>query len=168
MQSQEQFQSHVNSLIVLPDVKELVSDMQTALQATHVILDTAIIPGVSLVSSSLVMLKEPIKGYNNILLTANSNMNFGLNSDMNRVKREVQEPKDNPIKVPDTPKEPERQSQQILDNAFQKDDPVEVDNGANPVILFIPAIGFGMLISNFFFLRLYCFLYSEILALFFW
>ena len=31
-------------------------------------------------------------------------MNFGLNSDVNRTNREVQEPKPNPIKVPDTPK----------------------------------------------------------------
>ena len=63
--------------------------MRTAIQAAHVILDTAIIPGVSLISSSLVILKEPIPGYNNILLTADSNMNFGLNSDVNRIKREV-------------------------------------------------------------------------------
>ena len=55
LQSQEQFRSHIRGLIVLPDVKELVSDMRTAIQATHVILDTAIIPGVSLVSSSLVI-----------------------------------------------------------------------------------------------------------------
>ena len=93
LQSQEQFRSHLRGLIVIPNVKELVSEMRTAIQATHVILDTAFIPGVSLVSSSLVILKEPIEGYNNILLTANSNMSFGLNSDVNRVKREVKEPK---------------------------------------------------------------------------
>ena len=157
LQSREQFRSHVKSLIVLPDLKELVSDMRTAIQATHVILDTVIIPGVSLISSSLVILKEPIPGYNNILLTANSNMNFGLNSDVNRTKREVQEPKPNPIKVfdkPDKPnltkvsKEPEKQSPQMLDDTFQKDEPVEVDKGVNPVILFISAIGFGVVISH--------------------
>ena len=104
LQSQEQLRSHVKGLIVLPDVKELVSDKRTAIQATHVILDTAIIPGVSLVSSSLVILKEPILGYNNILLTANSNMNFGMNSDVNRTEREVKEPEPKPIKVPNTPK----------------------------------------------------------------
>ena len=79
LQSQEQFRFHVNGLIVIPSVKELVSDMRTAIQATDVILDTAITPGISLVPSSLIILKEPIEGYNNILLTANRNMNFGLN-----------------------------------------------------------------------------------------
>ena len=59
--------------------------MRTAIQATHVILDTAIIPGVSLIPSSLVILKEPIPGYNNILLTASSNMLFGLNSEVNKL-----------------------------------------------------------------------------------
>ena len=86
LQSQEQFRTHVNSLLVIPNVKELVSDMRTAIQATHVILDTAIIPGVSLIPSSLVILKKPIEGYNNILLTASSNMLFGLNSEVNKVK----------------------------------------------------------------------------------
>ena len=78
LQSQEQFRSHVNNLIVTPSIKELVSDMRTATQATHVILDTAITPGISLIPCSLVILKEPIPGYNNILLTASGNMNFGL------------------------------------------------------------------------------------------
>ena len=73
VQSQEGFRSHVKNSIVLPDIRKLVSDMQTAIQATNVILDTGII------------LKEPIPGYNNILLTANSNMNFGLNLDVNRI-----------------------------------------------------------------------------------
>ena len=147
LQSQEQFRSHVKSLIVLSGSKG-ISDMRTAIQATHVILDTAIIPGVSLISSSLVILKEPIPGYNNILSTANSNMNFGLNSNVNKVKREVQKPKPNPIKVPN---KPVKQSPQILDNTFQNDNHVEVNKGINPVILFIPAIGFGIGISHSFF-----------------
>ena len=89
LQSQEQFRSHVNNLIVTPSVKELVSDMRTAIQATDVILDTAITPGISLIPSSLVILKEPIPGYNNILLTANNSMSFGMNKEVNRVKREI-------------------------------------------------------------------------------
>ena len=52
LQSQEQFRTHVNGLLIIPNVKELVSDMRTAIQATHVILDTAFIPGVSLVEST--------------------------------------------------------------------------------------------------------------------
>ena len=153
LQSQEQFRSHVKGLIVLPNVKELVCDMRTA---THVILDTAITPSTSLIPSSLIILKEPIEGYNNILLTANSNMSFGLNSDVNRTKREVKESKPNTIKVHNTPepkptKVSEKQPLKVLKSIFQKNNPVEVDNGINPVILFIPAIGFGRLISHVFF-----------------
>ena len=151
LQSQEQFRSHVNGLLVIPSVKELVSNMRTAIQATHVIFDTAIIPGASLILSSLVILKEPIPGYNNILLTADINMNFGLNSDVNRVKREVKEPKPKPVKVSgiqpkpkfEPVKVPERQSLKI-----QKGDPVEVGNAVNPVILFIPGILAEILISH--------------------
>ena len=83
-------------------------------------------------------------------MTAN-NMSFGLNSDVNRTKREVKKP--NPTKVPDTPKPKpskvsEKQPLKVSKSIFQKDDPVEVNNGVNPVILFFPAIGFGMLISH--------------------
>ena len=100
--------------------------MQSAIQATHVTLDTGIIPGVSLVSSSLVILKEPTPGYNNILLTANSNMNFGLNLDVNRTKREVQEPKPDPIEVANKPnptkfsKEPEKQPLKISEIGIKR------------------------------------------------
>ena len=122
--------------------------MRTAIQATHVILDTVIILGVSLIPSSLVILKETIPGYNSILLTASTNMNFGLNSEVNRVKREVKEPEPpKPTKVPDikpAPKPvkiPEKQPLKI-----QRDD--EVSNAVNATILFIPAIFAGILISR--------------------
>ena len=147
LQSQEQFRSHVKSLAVILNVKELVSDMRTAIQATHVILDSAIIPGVSLVSSSMVILKEPISGYNNILLTAASNMNFGLNSDVNRVKREIKEPEPKLTKVLDKPKPKPVKVPQKQPLKVQKNDPVKVGNAVNPTILFIPAIFAGMLIS---------------------
>ena len=76
-------------------------------------------------------------------------MNFGLNSDVNRTKREVSEP--NPIKVSDKSKEPKKQPPKISDDMFQKVAPVEVNKGINPVILFVPAIGFGVVISHCFF-----------------
>ena len=87
LQTQEQYRSHMNNLIVLPDVKELITDMGTAIQATHVILDMAIIPDITLVASKLVILKDPIPGYNNILLTTEYvNMTFGYNSSINKIE----------------------------------------------------------------------------------
>ena len=75
-------------------------------------------------------------------------MNFGLNSEVNRVKREVKKPESpRPTKVPDIKpapklvKIPEKQPLKI-----QRDD--EVSNAVNPTILFIAAIFAGILISR--------------------
>ena len=147
LQSQEQFRSHVNGLLVIPGVKELVSDMRTAIQAMHVILDTAIIPGVSLVPSSLIILKEPISGYNNILLTANDSMSFGLNSEVNGVKRQVSE--NDKVKKPKSEPEQNKVSppkvQKVIDDKGNTES-TEEENMVNPVILFIPGIIFGSLV----------------------
>ena len=150
LQSQEQFRTHVNSLLVIPSVKELVSDMWTAVHAIHVILDTAIIPGVSLIPSSLVILKEPISEYNNILLTASSNMSFGKNSEVNRVKRKV-----NKVNEPSPKQEPteRKKSKSVPLPNKVKENPERSDDSnnykVNPVILFIPGIILGIFFSRY-------------------
>ena len=57
--------------------------MNTAITATNVILNTAISPSLWLIPSSLVILKNPIEGYNNKLKVSNENMVFGINNTLN-------------------------------------------------------------------------------------
>ena len=127
--------------------------MRTAIQATHVILNTAITPGISLIPSSLVILKEPIEGYNNILLMANNNMNFGLNKEVNRVKREVRKPepkskesvpKVKPKTIPKKPTIPKSKSEPDL-NKITEESEKPTENKVNPILLFIPGIFIGVL-----------------------
>ena len=152
LQSQEQFRTYVNGLLVIPSVKELVSDMRTSIQATHAILDTAIIPGVSLIPCSLVILKEPIPGYNNILLTASNIMNFGLNSELNKVR--PSKGKVNKVKAPKEGKpkaEPKEEPVKGQKNEIPKGKPVkaeQTENKVNPVILLIPGIIIGSIIPH--------------------
>jgi hypothetical protein len=54
--------------------------MRTAIKDTNVVLNTAVTPGTVLIPSSLVILSEPIPGYNNILQNATDNMERGVNT----------------------------------------------------------------------------------------
>ena len=144
LQSQEQFRAHVNNLIVIQSVKELVSEMRTAIQATHIVLNMAITPGVSLIPSSLVILKEPIEGHNNILLRADSTMTFGLNKNVNRIKREIPE-----TKPKESVSKPVKQPLKNILHEEKLNEVGDIDKGINPVILFIPAIFAGSIIAHY-------------------
>ena len=60
--------------------------MRRAIVDTHVILNTAITPGMILVPGSLIILKQKIPGFNNILTMANYSMTFGKNEKVNKVE----------------------------------------------------------------------------------
>ena len=60
--------------------------MRKAIVDTNVILNTAITPGMILVPGSLIILKQKIPGFNNILTMANYSMSFGLNDDLNKIE----------------------------------------------------------------------------------
>ena len=53
--------------------------MNRAITDTNVILNLAIIPSLWLIPRSLIIIKNPINGYNNKLQVATINMNFGIN-----------------------------------------------------------------------------------------
>ena len=57
--------------------------MNEAVSATNVILNTAISPILWLIPSSLIILKNPIEGYNNKLKVSTENMFFGINNNLN-------------------------------------------------------------------------------------
>ena len=57
--------------------------MNTAITATNIVLNVAISPSLWLIPSSLIILKNPIEGYNNKLKVFDENMVFGINENLN-------------------------------------------------------------------------------------
>ena len=82
-QTQQIFQKIVKDTIAQDDDSVLIAKMRTSIKSTNVVLDTAIIPGVVLIPSSMLIVNKPIPGYNNILTTATKQMGFGTNDKIN-------------------------------------------------------------------------------------
>ena len=57
--------------------------MNIAVSSTNVILNTAISPSLWLIPSSMIILKNPIEGYNNKLKISSEGMKFGINKKLN-------------------------------------------------------------------------------------
>ena len=83
LQTQEVFRTIVKETIAQSDVTITISNMRTAIANTNVVLNMAISPGMILVPSNLIIQKEKIPGYNNVLALATDKMKFGKNTDVN-------------------------------------------------------------------------------------
>ena len=101
LQTQEAFAKLVKETVAQDDDSVLISNMRTAVKATNVVLILAILPGMILIPSDLIILKEKISGYNNTLTMATKSMSFGKNEKINF----SEDPKD--PKAPKAPKEVE-------------------------------------------------------------
>ena len=75
-QTQSTFYRTVNETIVVVRNATIISNMRTAIKSSNVILNMAIIPGVILIPSNLIILDKPIKGYSNFLTLASKDMKF--------------------------------------------------------------------------------------------
>ena len=101
LQTQQIFHTIVRDMVAQDDDSVLLSNMRTAIKSTNVVLDTAIVPGVVLIPSSMLILGKPVPGYNNVLTTATKEMGFGTNDKINfqgfvkkkKVKKEPEEEK---------------------------------------------------------------------------
>lgn len=60
-----------------------INNMNRAIISTNVILNMSISPSLWLISSNMIILRNPISGCNNKLWVATTNMIFGLNNDVN-------------------------------------------------------------------------------------
>ena len=86
LQTQEVFKKLVNDTTIQSDSTVTVSNMRKAIRHTNVVLNPAISPGIILVPSNLIILKEMVVGYNNVLKLATGSMKFGENDDVNYFK----------------------------------------------------------------------------------
>ena len=86
LQTQEIFHRLVKDTIAQDNPVKAISDMRTAIKETNVVLNMAITPGIILIPSNMIILKEKVAGYNNVLTLATKEMKFGVNENVNYVK----------------------------------------------------------------------------------
>ena len=77
------FNQIVQETIAQSNDSILIKNMRAAIRGTNVAFNMAIIPGVILFPSSLIILDKPIPGYNNVLTMAKKSMTFAVNEDVN-------------------------------------------------------------------------------------
>ena len=98
LQTQEIFHRLVKDTITQDDPVKAISDMRLAIKNTNVVLNMAITPGIILIPSDMIILKEKVARYNNVLTLATKDMKFGVNKDVNYVEPvETVEPSTPPI-----------------------------------------------------------------------
>ena len=83
LETQKVFRQIVADSIINYDTTTWINNMNEAVSDTNVILNTAISPTLWLIPSSLIILKNPIEGYNNKLRVSTQDMVFGINKDLN-------------------------------------------------------------------------------------
>ena len=83
LQTQESFSKLVKDTIAQDDDKVLIRNMRTAVKSTNVVLNLVVLPGLILIPSDLVLLKEKVPGYNNTLTMAMKEMSFAKNEGLN-------------------------------------------------------------------------------------
>ena len=84
LQTQEIFHRLVKDNTTQDDPVKAVSDMRLAIKNTNVVLNMAISPGIILIPSNMIILKERVAGYNNVLTLATKDMKFGVNENVNK------------------------------------------------------------------------------------
>ena len=60
--------------------------MRLAIRNTNVVLNMATTPGIIIIPSDMIILKEKVSVYNNVLTLATKDMKFGVNKDINYVE----------------------------------------------------------------------------------
>ena len=88
-QTQVEFRKIVHDTVIEDDQTITIGNMRKAMADTHVILNTAISPGMILLPGDLIILTEKIPGYNNILTVADTTMKFGLNDKVNKEQKKT-------------------------------------------------------------------------------
>ncbi len=140
-QTQDVFNTIVKETIAESDVTIMISNMREAIKDTNVVLNMAISAGMILVPSNLIIQKEKIPGYNNVLTLATDKMKFGKNEDINYKVPVSQE-------SPDTPKTSLRTTQRT-ESPKPKPKPPKI-SVASEILGITMMIG-GFLISRYIF-----------------
>ena len=92
LQTQQIFHRLVKDTILQDNATKLISNMRTAIKDTNVVLNMAITPGIILIPSNMIILKDKVEGYNNLLTLATKTMKFGVNTNGNYIAPIVSKP----------------------------------------------------------------------------
>ena len=104
LQTQQIFHRLVQDTVAQDNPSKAISDMRKAIQDTNVVLNMAITPGIILIPSNMIILKNKVEGYNNVLTIATNAMKFGVNTKVNYVAPKVtKKPPIPPTTKPPTP-----------------------------------------------------------------
>ena len=89
LQTQQIFHRLVKDTVAQDNPSKAISDMRKAIQDTNVVLNMAITPGIILIPSNMIISKNKVEGYNNVLTIATNAMKFGVNTKVNYVAPKV-------------------------------------------------------------------------------
>ena len=102
LQTQQIFHRLVQDTISQDNPAKAISDMRKAIQDINVVLNMAITPGIILIPSNMIILKNKVEGYNNVLTIATNAMKFGVNTKVNYVAPPTGKPPIPPTTTPPT------------------------------------------------------------------
>ena len=92
LQTQQIFDRLIEDMIVQDNPSKSISDMRKAIQDTNVVLNMAITPCIILIPSNMIILKNKVEGYNNVLTLTTNAMKFGVNMNVNYVAPVAKKP----------------------------------------------------------------------------
>ena len=89
IETQQEFLALFESSVIENDISNSIQRYQLAVQEAKLRLDLAIAPGVWLMPSNMINNTESVIGFNNKLLKASNDMNFGVNNSLNTESKQV-------------------------------------------------------------------------------
>ena len=138
LETQKVFRKVVEDSIINYETTTWINNINEAISATNVVLNTAISPTPWLIPSSLIILKNPIEGYNNKLKVSTKDMKFGINKGLNYYKK-------SPVKQYQLPVK--KKKEEILSDDKKKQK-ISSSEKENTIILSLSILG-GILFSKY-------------------
>ena len=143
LQTQQIFHRLVKDTVAQDNPSKAISDMRKAIQDTNVVLNMAITPGIILIPSNMIILKNNVEGYNNVLTIATNAMKFGVNTKVNYVAPKV-------TKKPSTPPTPTvKPTPTITTKPIPPTATVKPNSGNHLPYLSGSTVGIGFLVTKF-------------------
>ena len=151
LQTQEIFHRLVKDTITQENPVKAISDMRLPIENTNVVLNMAITPGIILIPSDMIILKEKVAGYNNVLTLATKDMKFCVNKDINYVKPvETAESTTPPITLKTTTVASKEASLQPTQGAVESTTPKTIFPRTNETVYLLgSAVTLGFLVARY-------------------
>ena len=89
IETQQEFLALFESSVIENDISSSIQRYQLAVQEAKLRLDLAVAPGVWLMPSNMIINTESVTGFNNKLMKASNDMNFGVNNSLNTETKQV-------------------------------------------------------------------------------